>query len=75
MNKNELITCECHSEVLSLTRFENESEIYFVVYKYHAVSYSFFRRILMCFDVLHGKGINTTDLVISEENFNKIKQF
>lgn len=74
-NKNLLINCECHGEVLSLTRFENEEETYFTVYKYSYYSISFFRRIKLAIKVLKGEGISTADVVLSKENFDKIKEF
>lgn len=74
-NKNILLNCECHGEVLSLTRFENEEETYFTVYKYSYSGISFFRRIKMAIRVLKGEGISTADVVLSKENFEKIKEF
>lgn len=73
--KEILIRCQCFGEVLSLTRFEDETEIYFTVYKHNPEYSSLFRRIKMAIKVLRGKGIETADIVLSKEDFEKIKQF
>ncbi len=76
MNKKELfIECNCHGEILKIDKFEDEEEYYLTVFKYSFPSISFFRRIKYALDVLRGKGIITSDLVLSPENFNKIKKF
>ena len=76
MKKKELlITCECQGEILSLQKYEDEVETYLTVYRYYSIDISFFARLKMCWKVLKGEGISTADLVLSEENFEKIKQF
>lgn len=74
-NKNLLLKCECFGEVLSLDRFEDEEEIYLAVYCYSFVDISFFRRIKYAIDVLRGKKLRTADVVLSKENFYKIREF
>ena len=72
VNKKEtFISCQCESEIVRLSRFENEDEVYFTVYQYASDKYSFWERLKMLF---WGK-VRTCDLVLSSEDFNKIKQF
>lgn len=76
VTKKELfIECECHGEILKIDKFSDEYEYYLTVFKYYFPSISFLRRIRYALDVLRGKGIETADLIISKENFNKIKKF
>lgn len=76
INKKEVfIPCSCMSEVVLLTRFEGEEEVYLTVYKYFSVSYSFWARFKMCWGVLNGRGISTADVILSKENFDKVKSF
>lgn len=74
-NKNLLLKCECFGEVISIYRFEDEQETSITIYKYFATDISFFRRIKMAIKVLKGEGISTADVVLSKENFEKIKEF
>lgn len=74
-DKNLLLRCECFGEVISIERFENEQEVYLTVYQYSFVDISFFRRIKYAIDVLRGKKLRTADVVLSKENFDKIKEF
>lgn len=74
-NKNLLLKCECFGEVISIDRFEDEQETSITIYKYSYPDISFFRRIKMAIKVLKGEGISTADVVLSKENFNKIKEF
>jgi len=74
-NKKLFIECECYGEILKIDKFSDEDEYYLTVFKYSFPSISFLRRIRYALDVLRGKGIQTADLVISKENFNKIKKF
>src|SRR3990172_6696769 len=73
--KDLYVNCECDSEILRITKWEDEDEFYLTVYEYSPSSVSFSRRIGMAFDVLRGKKIKTKELIISKENFNKIKKF
>jgi len=75
MNYKELlIKCNCHGEVISLTQYDGEDEVYLMVYKY-SDSVSFYRRLRRAWKTLIGKGYEGADVVLSSENFNKIKQF
>lgn len=73
--KDLYINCECDSEILRITKWEDEDEFYLTVYEYSPSSVSFSRRIGMAFDILFGKNTVTKELIISKENFNKIKKF
>jgi len=77
--KDLYVNCECDSEILRITKWEDEDEFYLTVYEYSPSSISLtpslLRRISMAFDLLRGKKIKTKELIISKENFNKIKKF
>lgn len=76
LKKKELfIQCECQGEVLKIDKWEDDEEYYLTVFKYSSPSISVFSRIGYAWKVLFGRGIRTADLVISKENFNKIKKF
>ena len=65
------LSCQCNSEVLTLDRFEDEEEIYLTIYSHSGERYSFWERV----KILFGGKVRTADLVISYEDFEKIKQF
>lgn len=73
--KELLVSCNCKSEVLSLVKYDNEEEIYLTVYKYYSVYNSFFARLKMAWKVLTDGKVDIADVVLSKENFEKIKQF
>lgn len=72
--KEPLLSCNCGAEVLKLSNFTDEDEYYLQVFKYPQ-SDSFAHRLKMAFNAMRGKGINTADVVLSSENFNKIRLF
>ena len=75
-NKKELlISCDCLGEVVSVIRYKGEEEVYINIYKFMSSSVSFFTRLKWTWKVIMGKGISTADVVLSKENFNKIKKF
>lgn len=65
------LSCQCNSEVLTLDRFEDEEEIYLTVYSHSGERYSFWERV----KILFGGKVRTADVVLSIEDFEKIKQF
>lgn len=73
--KTIFIPCNCKSEVVGLSKYDDEDEIYLTVYKYSSISFSFFTRIKMAWKVIKGESIDTADVVLSKENFEKIKEF
>jgi hypothetical protein len=73
MKKELFIQCECQGEILKVDKFEDEQEYYLTVFKYYFPSLSFLRRIKYALKILKGEGIRTTDIVLSQENFNKLK--
>lgn len=72
-----LVPCECLSEILRIERWsDEEGQVSMQLYKYFSVdNISFWRRVKMAFEVLRGREINTADIIISKENWNKIKNF
>lgn len=66
-----IIPCECDSEVLRVTRFESEDEVYLTVYRFSGSNYSFWERLKFLF----GGKVKTADLVLSKDNFEKLKNF
>jgi hypothetical protein len=75
MKKELFIQCECQGEILKIDKFEDESEYYLTVFKYYFPSLTLFRRIKYAWKILKGEGIRTADIVLSQESFNKIKNF
>lgn len=74
--KKELfIQCECQGEILKIDKWEDEEEYYLTVFKYSFPNISFLRRIGYAWNVLKGEGVRAAGLVLSKENFNKIKKF
>jgi hypothetical protein len=77
--KDLYVNCECDSEILRITKWEDEDEFYLTVYEYSpslvSLTPSLLRRIGMAFNVLMSKKLVTKELIISKENFNKIKKF
>lgn len=73
MKKELFIQCECQGEILKIDKFEDEQEYYLTVFKYHFPSLSFLHRIKYAWKVLKGEGIRTADIVLSQENFNILK--
>lgn len=72
-NKELLLLCLCHAEVLSVKKYDNE--YYLTVYKYHSNSYYFWRKLKMTWKVLKGEGITTADIILSAEDFDKIRNY
>lgn len=64
------IPCECNSEILRVTKWEDEEEYYLTVYSFSAEKYSLLERI----KILFGGKVKITELILSKENFNKLKQ-
>lgn len=73
--KDLYIPCSCLSEVILLTQYEGEEEVYLTVYKYQSENHSFLTRLKWAWRVLNGRGINTADVILSKENFKKMKKF
>ena len=75
-NKKELfIQCECQGEILKIDTWEDEEEYYLSVFRYYFPYISFFRRIKYAWKVLKVEGVTTADIILSKENFNKIKKY
>jgi len=73
--KELFLACNCKSEVLGIQKFADEDEYYLTVLKYRSENYRFFERLKLAWKVFRGEGINTADVVLSSENFNKLKHF
>jgi len=73
--KEEYIPCQCLGEVLSVCRYYDEEETTLTVYKYSSVSFNFFDRLKMAWKVFKGEGVATADVVLSKENFDKLRNF
>ena len=72
VKKKELyIKCQCGGEILNLSQYEGEEEVYLTVYQYLSDRYSFWERL----SILFGGKVRTCDLVLSKEDFKKIKEW
>ncbi len=69
--KEIFVPCDCGNEIVRLTSWENEDEIYLSLYSFVGDNYSLWERIKILFC---GK-VRVGDVVLSSEEFNKIKEF
>lgn len=69
--KDLYLECACKSEVLRVSKWEDEQEIYLSVYSYFNEKYSFWERLKFLF----GGKTKTTDIILNKKEFNKLKKF
>lgn len=69
--KDLFLSCSCESEILRLSKWEDEDEIYLTIYQYLSDRYTFWERI----KILFGGKSKTADIVLSKKEFNKLKKF
>lgn len=69
------LSCECGSEILKVETFADKQEIYISVFKYAPGNTSLRKRLSLAWDVLNGRKINTSDVVLSKSNFDKLRNF
>lgn len=77
------IKCACRNEILSLEKWSDEDEYYLVIYRYsfrnENTDGSFLTRlknaIRSASRAFRGIGIETADVIISGEDFEKIREF
>ena len=65
------LTCSCQSEIVKVSRWEGEEEVYFTVYSFLAEKYSLWERIC----ILFGGKTKTVEIILSKKEFNKLKKF
>ena len=65
------IPCQCDSEILRVTKWEDEDEYYLTVYQYSSDRYSFWERL----KILFGGKVRTAEIILNKENFEKLKTF
>ena len=65
------LTCSCQSEIVKVSRWEGEEEVYFTVYSFLAEKYSLWER--LC--ILFGGKTKTAEIILSKKEFNKLKKF
>jgi hypothetical protein len=71
MEKRKYIKCQCNAELVELTKFEGEEEVYLTVYQYSSQRFSLLERIKILFG---GKTV-VADLVFSKEDFKELCEF
>lgn len=69
------LSCNCHGEILKVEKFAEEDEYYLTVFKYKDLEYSFLERLKLAWKVFRGRGLNTFDIILSSQNFNKLRDF
>jgi hypothetical protein len=69
--KDKFFPCECGSELLRVSKFDDEDLVYLSVYSFSAEKYTLLERI----KILFGGKVKTTEIILSGENFNKLKKF
>ena len=65
------LTCSCQSEIVKVSRWEGEEEVYFTVYSFLGEKYSLWERIC----ILYGGKTKTVEIILSKKEFNKLKKF
>ena len=65
------LTCSCQSEIVKVSRWEGEEEVYFTVYSFLGEKYSLWERIC----ILFGGKTKTAEIILSKKEFNKLKKF
>lgn len=75
VNKKEMVVkCVDNCSCLSIDKFDDENEYYVTFYKSYD-NKRFLYRIKDALNTLLGKNIVGTEIVLSEEDFNKLKNF
>lgn len=63
------LPCTCEADVLRVQKFDGEDEIYLCVYSFMSQKFNIFDRL----KILFGGRLKTCDIILTEENFNKLK--
>jgi len=75
MEKKELIVkCTDNCSCLSIDKYEDEPEYYITTYRSYATK-RWRDRLINAWSVLLGDNIIDTEMILSEEDFNKIRQY
>jgi hypothetical protein len=69
--KDLFLSCSCESEIVRLSKWEDEDEVYLTVYSFLSDKYSFWERLKILFC---GK-TKSTEIILSKKEFNKLKKF
>jgi hypothetical protein len=69
--KDLYLTCSCQSEIVKVSQWEGEEEVYFTIYSFLAEKYSLWER--LC--ILFGGKTKSTEIILSKKEFNKLKKF
>jgi hypothetical protein len=69
--KDLYLPCTCETELLRVSKWEDEEDVYITVYQYLNERYSFWERL----KILFGGKSKTCDIVLSKKEFNKLKKF
>jgi hypothetical protein len=69
--KDLYLPCTCETELLRVSKWEDEEEIYFSVYSFFAEKYSFWERLGFLFK---GK-TKTCELIMNKKEFDKLRNF
>jgi hypothetical protein len=65
------LSCECNSEILNVSQWDDEDEFIFVVYYYAPIRYSIWRRIKFLFS----GNISYNEVILSGHNASKLADF
>ena len=65
------LDCTCSTEILRVSKFDDEDEVYMTVYQYSSQRFSFLERLR----ILFGGKNKTANLILSKESFDKLKIF
>lgn len=78
-NKNEVIVkCDCNCSCMSVDCWDEEDDLekeYFITFYNSYENRGFITKIKTIWKIIIGKRIYNSDLVLSEEEFNKIRNF
>lgn len=72
--KTLLLRCSCTCTAISIDKWDDEDEYYITFYPSYVAESSFFRRVKEAYKTLIGKNNEKFGVVLSTEEFNKIKE-
>ena len=71
--KDLLISCSCNSEIMRFSQFEDEEEWYITVYNYYNYNPTIKERLKMIWKIIKGEPVVANEIIVSNEEFQKIK--
>ena len=74
VKKEVIVKCFDNCSCMSVDKFDNESEYFVTFYNsYHDAS--IYRKIRDIFRIIRGRQINTSEVILTEEDYEKLRNF